>query len=222
VGDDAPVITVIAGVNGAGKSSIAGAAIRAAGGAYFNPDEAAQRFRANDPDLTPTGANSMAWNEGVRLLRTAIATRRHYTFETTLGGGTIIELLEAAAGAGFEVRVWYAGLRTPELHIARVAARVRAGGHDIPESDIRRRYTNSRVNLLRLLPKLEELKVYDNSEERDPKAALAPAPVLLLHYVHGDIVAPSRALLRKTPEWAKALVAAALKIRRASSGKPRR
>jgi predicted ABC-type ATPase len=68
------------------------------------------------------------------------------------------------------VRVWYVGLSSPELHIARVRARVAKGGHDIPEPRIRERYDASRLNLIRLLPRLSELWVYDNSVEADPDA----------------------------------------------------
>ena len=119
-------------------------------------------------------------------------------------------LLERALDEGFAVSIWYAGLNSPELHIARVAARVARGGHDIAEEDIRRRYDTSRANLVRLLPRLMELKVYDNSEEADPVAGTAPRPRLLLHFVRGKIVV--QADLASTPEWAKPIVAAAMKI----------
>ena len=56
-------ISVLAGVNGAGKSSVAGEWIRAAGSEYFNPDEATQRLLAAWPSLTPAEANSRAWEE---------------------------------------------------------------------------------------------------------------------------------------------------------------
>ena len=144
----------MAGVNGAGKSSIAGAAFNALGGEYFNPDTAARRIRKAQPSLTQKEANSAAWHQGKRLLERAIAGRLHFAFETTLGGNTITGLLERALDQGIEVRVWYAGLSSPELHLARVRRRHLRGGHDIEEADIRRRYDTSRVNLIRLLPKL--------------------------------------------------------------------
>jgi predicted ABC-type ATPase len=54
---------VLAGVNGAGKSSIGGAAIRAAGGNYYNPDEAARELIAANPGLSQTDANAAAWGQ---------------------------------------------------------------------------------------------------------------------------------------------------------------
>jgi predicted ABC-type ATPase len=115
-----------------------------------------------------------------------------------------------AAALGIEVRVWYVGLSTPELHIARVRARVARGGHDIPEADIRRRWDTSRLNVIRLLPTLTELRTYDNSGNADPQAGAAPVPVLVLHLRRGRIVAPRD--LSATPAWAKPLVAAAMQI----------
>ena len=209
--DTAPCIWVLAGTNGAGKSSIAGALLRESGGEYFNPDEAARRIRDLYPALAPRAANAQAWALGVRQLDDAIRLRRDYFFETTLGGTTIARRLERAHDAGFELRVWYAGLRTPELHIARVASRVRAGGHDIPEADVRRRFESSRRNLVRLLPRLAELRVYDNSRDADPKRGKLPNPKLVLHWQEGAIVAPAD--LRGTPDWAKPIVARAIKLR---------
>ena len=164
----APRLYVLAGVNGAGKSSIGGATIRASGADYFNPDEAARKLIAANPGLDQTKANAAAWHQGRRLLERAIRERKDFAFETTLGGSTMPRLLTEAASEGFEVRIWYVGLASPDLHIERVRNRVRAGGHDIPESSIRRRWRHSRLNLVQLLPYLSELRVYDNSADADP------------------------------------------------------
>lgn len=205
-----PRIYVLAGVNGAGKSSIAGAAFNELGGEYFNPDTVARKVQKADPTLTLKEANSAAWHQGKRLLERAITERLDFAFETTLGGNTITGLLEMALDQGIEVRVWYAGLRSPELHIARVRQRHLRGGHDIEEADIRRRYETSRVNLIRLLPKLTELRVYDNSVEADPQEGTPPQVQLVLHMVGGKIVNTEN--LDQTPQWAKPIVAAALHL----------
>jgi predicted ABC-type ATPase len=203
-------IYVLAGTNGAGKSSIGGEALREAGVEFFNPDEAARRIQAARPDLSQAEVNSAAWHHGRRLLEKAIVDRLDFAFETTLGGETMTRLLEGAADAGLEVRIWYAALARAELHIDRVRRRVAKGGHDIPETDIRRRYDQSRLNLIRLLPKLAELRVYDNSREGDPDAGVPPAPELVLHWRAGRIVAPER--MDATPDWAKPILAAAMKL----------
>jgi predicted ABC-type ATPase len=203
-------IYVIAGVNGAGKSSIGGAAFRGFGGDYYNPDEAARRLIAAKPGLDPTAANSAAWQEGMRLLRKAIAERLDFSFETTLGGNTVARVLADAAAQGIALYMWYAGLESADLHIQRVRARVRRGGHDIPEEAIRSRYERSRLNLVALLPRLTALRVYDNSAEADPEAGAVPQPVLVLHLENGKILNPGD--LARAPDWAKPIVAAALKL----------
>ncbi len=86
-----PCITVLAGTNGGGKSSIAGAMLRSAGGDYFNPDEAARRIRERDPSLSIPQANGLGWREGKRLLERAIDERKSFAFETTLGGETMTD-----------------------------------------------------------------------------------------------------------------------------------
>jgi predicted ABC-type ATPase len=203
-------IYVLAGVNGAGKSSIIGATIRDKGGEYYNPDEAARALRTANPGLGQTEANAAAWEQGRTLLQRAINKGLDFTFETTLGGNTMPALLAQAARRGIEVRVIYVGLDTAEAHIGRVRQRVRTGGHDIPEADIRRRYRHSLINLVTLLPVLTELRVYDNSATADPATQQAPKPVLVLHLQRGSIVGPPD--LTATPAWARPIVAAALEL----------
>src|ERR1700723_3069816 len=200
-----PEIYVLAGTNGAGKSSVIGAMILKQGATYFNPDEATKRILAANPGVTLDDANSAAWNEGTRLLQRAIDERLDFAFETTLGGGTIPDTLRAAMAAGFEVRVWYVGLNSAELHIARLRARVSRGEHDIPTERILERDDRSRYNLIRILPKLTELRVYDNSEEGDPSSGGLPKPQLILHMLRKRIV--EIVDLSVAPEWKKPILA---------------
>ncbi len=92
-----PRLHVLAGVNGAGKSSIGGASLRSFGGEYYNPDEAARALMAANPALSQIEANGAAWHQGRRLLERALAERLDYAFETTLGANTIPRLLAEAA-----------------------------------------------------------------------------------------------------------------------------
>jgi predicted ABC-type ATPase len=130
-------------------------------------------------------------------------------FETTLGGRTITALLERAVDVGLEVRVWFVGLNDPALHILRVQRRVARGGHDIPDGKILERYDQSRLNLIDLMPKLTELRVFDNSREADPHAGGTPEPMLILHLAQGRI--RSTCVLSQAPDWAKPILACALR-----------
>ena len=75
---------------------------------------------------------------------------------------------------------------------------------------MRRRYDAGRRTLIRLLPRITELKLFDNSAEADPAEGAAPIPKEILHLLGGRIVA--MADRRETPEWAKPIVAAALRL----------
>jgi predicted ABC-type ATPase len=205
-----PCIYVLAGTNGAGKSSLAGAAFLEAGVEFFNPDTAVLRIQSVNPGITQEQANSAAWRQGKRLLQRAIAERLNFAVETTLGGETMTALLEMALFEHLEVRIWYVGLEYPELHIQRVRARVARGGHDIPENKIRARYDSSRLNLIRLMPRLTELRVYDNSREADPHRGKTPEPVLFLYLSRGRVVTSCELL--RTPDWAKPIMATAMRL----------
>ena len=205
-------ITALAGVNGAGKSSVTGRFLRAKGGAYVNPDEAAAAYRKQNPHLTQDEANSRAWLDGKILLETAIREGLEHTFETTLGGETIAGLLEGAAAAGHQVRVVFVGLESADKHIARVRARVAHGGHDIGEDTIRKRYRSSRLHLVQLLPLLGELVVFDNSQDADPVSGQNPSLKRLL-WMKGGVILHIERNLGAAEEWAKPILAAAMALR---------
>jgi predicted ABC-type ATPase len=207
---DKPLLYVLAGVNGAGKSSIGESEFRSQGSPVFNPDTVAQPIRALHPDIPLSMANAHAWQIGKSLLEQAISGGRDYRFETTLGGRTIAQLLEQAARAGHRLHVWFCGLASADLHLRRVRSRVAHGGHDIPEEKIRERWKGSRENLIRLLPLIDHLRVYDNSADADPAEGHRPKPVLVLEMQGGKITAPSD--LSKTPDWAQPIVAAAIHL----------
>ena len=205
-----PVLYVLAGVNGAGKSSIGGQLLHAQGVPWFNPDTFARELRA-ELHCPQEDANSQAWQEGMRRLDNALRTGASFAFETTLAGRTVPARIHDAA-ATHDVLVWFAGLDQPERHIARVALRVAAGGHDISEATIRARYPAALANLIALMPVITHLQVYDNSRDV-ARGKPIPDPVLVLEVGKGTVTFPrSKAALARTPEWAKPLVEAALEM----------
>lgn len=205
-----PVLFVLAGVNGAGKSSIGGHVLEEHGLTWFNPD----RFARELVDATGCDqetANANAWAEGMRRLDDALAGSHSHAFEATLGGHTVAGRI-AAATHTHDVLMWFYGLSSADLHVARVRARVAAGGHDIPETRIRERYPQAMLNLIALMPDLAYLQVYDNSAEAAPGTPVAD-PVLVLEMERGRLIWPrldDLDALHRTPEWAKPIVEAAL------------
>jgi len=96
-------------------------------------------------------ANAQAWHEGMRRLDEAVVKGLNYAFETTLGGTTVTTKILQATKT-HDVLIWFCRLSSPELHTARVNARVAAGGHPIPEEKIRERYPLAQLNLIKLMP----------------------------------------------------------------------
>jgi predicted ABC-type ATPase len=205
-----PVLYVLAGVNGAGKSSIGGHLLERAGLTWFNPDTFAREL-SGKTGCDQTEANAVAWQEGMRRLNEAIANGTNFAFETTLGGRTVPARIKAASRT-HDVLMWFCGLSSPELHLARVRARVAAGGHDIPEAKIRERYPAALENLIVLVSCLAHLQVYDNSTEATMGEAV-PDPVLVAEMKAGKLVWPDDLeSLSHTPDWAKPLLEAALSM----------
>ena len=206
--DNSPIILVAAGTNGAGKSSILQPLIEAKGGAYFNPDHYSK-------DLVKAGyardeADAQAWQTGYDQLVYSIDNHQNFAFETTLGGSSItLELLRALA-LGRRVAIFYVGLENVELHIARVAQRVKRGGHSIPEAKIRERFDGSRANLLRFMGTKADLRIWDNSTQTPDGA---PRPVEIFRADKGKIIIPKDLDITTTAKWAQPLVAKALELK---------
>jgi predicted ABC-type ATPase len=205
------VLYVLAGVNGAGKSSIGGHLLKRNGRTWFNPDTFAREYKAATGCDQET-ANGVAWQEGMHRLDEAIAKGEGYAFETTLGGRSVTAKILQATKT-HDVMIWFCGLSSPELHIARVEARVAAGGHPIPEEKIRERYIQSPMNLIKLMPHAAYIAVYDNTEEAAADGTV-PDPVLVLEMENGKVISPAAddlEALQRAPDWTKPILEAALR-----------
>ncbi len=204
---DRPLILVLAGVNGAGKSSVIGSMLNDEKLTFFNPDQFAKQLLAVNASLTIEDANAIAWDYGKEKLEAAIKAGENWAFETTLGGNTITRLLIQAAET-HDVCVVYCGLDSVDLHIERVSLRVKNGGHDIPEDKIRGRWASSRMNLNKLMPYLTELAVFDNSSSAVLGQEI-PDPKLLLLIRGNDLIKPdfeNTEVLGQIPDWAKPIL----------------
>jgi predicted ABC-type ATPase len=144
----APQLTVIAGVNGSGKTTLYNRLRPVLPGlaeaVYINPDEIAR-------ELSPHDIEQAAMQAGKRAIRAQSACLREgksFVIETTLSGHREVSLIARAHQAGFRTCVVYMFLKDVVQSAARVAARVRAGGHHIPWADLSRRWQRSLDNLV--------------------------------------------------------------------------
>jgi predicted ABC-type ATPase len=157
-----PRVVVLAGINGAGKTTAARRLLADVlhVPTFVNADAIARGLNGLNPEAEAFRAGRIM----LERLNDLARRREDFAFETTLSARTYAPWLAALRPAGYEVLVYYYWLDSPELAIARVAQRVRNGGHFVPDADIRRRYSRSVQNFLELYrPIADEWEVYDNS-----------------------------------------------------------
>ncbi len=128
---------------------------------------------------------------------------------TTLGATSVPFELMRALAMGCRLDLFFVGLANPELHVQRVADRVRRGGHHIPETKIRERYENSRKNLLRFIGTAANLRVWDNSiQTHDGR----PSPFEVFAIKDRRLRLGNRMTIDQVPAWSKPLLARAIKM----------
>src|SRR5215203_116339 len=160
--DKKPKIIMIAGCNGAGKSTLAPHLLRDALGLkdYVNADTIAQGLSAFAPENAAIEAGKIM----LRRLRELANGRKSFAFETTLASRFYVKWIEDLKRRGFEFHLLFLWLESPELAVLRVRERVLAGGHNVPEETIRRRYERGLRNFFRLYqPLADNWSVYNSS-----------------------------------------------------------
>lgn len=159
--DDAPSLIALAGPNGAGKSTAGPPLLRDALGLteFVNADVIAQGLSAFDPE----GAAFEAGRVMLQRIRDLGRRRVSFAFETTLAGRSYVRWISKLREQGYVFEIFFFWLPSPEDAISRVADRVRAGGHHVPEEVIRRRYNAGLRNFFSLYRKMAVTwQIYDN------------------------------------------------------------
>jgi predicted ABC-type ATPase len=176
-----PLCTVFAGPNGAGKST----ALEQVGqaGEFVNADEYARQLAPQNPE----NASLRAGRRVLGRLSQLIDQGLDFTFETTLSSRQSVAVMMMARQRGYRVELVFIGLRSPELHVARVAQRVAQGGHDIPTRVILRRYLRSFANVPTALQCADSAAFFDNTEPLlVPLARVAAGAVTFTALVRGN------------------------------------
>lgn len=158
-------IVIIAGPNGAGKTTFA---------REFLPNEAncptfinADLIAAGLSPFNPESASVRAGRLMLEEIDEMVRHRKSFAFETTLSGRTYLHKIQQWQAAGYHVKLLFLSLPSADVAVARVAARVAQGGHNIPENIIRRRFDAGLHNFDNLYKQqVNAWMHYDNSESK--------------------------------------------------------
>lgn len=157
-----PNVVVLAGPNGAGKSTSAAHLLQGALGVdeFVNADTIAKGISGFAPDRAAIAAGRVMLDR----LKQLAGQRRSFAFETTLASRSFARWLRELKAEGYRTHVVFLWLPSADMAVARVAGRVRTGGHNVPEDVIRRRYTAGLRNFFGLYqPLANSWQMIDNS-----------------------------------------------------------
>ena len=191
-----PVLIVIAGPNGSGKTSTTRLVIKhewADQCVYINPDEIAQtKFGDwNDVNAVRQAVEYCEeWRE--QLLR----EHRDFIFETVLSSDGKVGFLKRAKEEGYFIRMFFICTESPTINAARIANRVMEGGHDVPIQKIISRYEKAIVNAVKVMRFADRAYFYDNSIDNQNAQ-------LLFRTAEGNFV---KRYTDSIPEWANKIL----------------
>lgn len=156
--------TVIGGVNGVGKSSLSGllSAESTELGIIIDTDKLGLKYG---------GDRIKGGKEAVGLINKCLEKGITFTQETTLSGVRTLKTIRRAKELGYYIKLYYIGVDSCEESLSRIANRVRKGGHDIPDEDVKRRFEKRFEDLCRVLPYCNEVKLFDNENGFEEVAA---------------------------------------------------
>jgi len=155
------MLCLFGGCNGSGKTTLARELLPLLGlRRFLNADEIAHGLSPLDPSIAAFRAGRLLIEETRLLLK----ARGSFGLESTLSGKTYVALLQEAKRLGYRVALHYVLVDSASQAVERVALRVKLGGHDVPEDDVRRRFDRSRRHFLSsYLPLADEWALWDNA-----------------------------------------------------------
>lgn len=191
-----PVLIVIAGPNGSGKTSVTSKILHhewLQDSEYINPNNVARDVFGdwNNQEAVLKAANYCnEWREK------CLSERKSHIFETVMSAVDKVDYILRAKEAGFFIRLFFVSTESPTINAKRVANRVLNGGHDVPIPKIISRYDKSIANCIALAPSVDRLYVYDNSIE-DTEARF------LFRLSDGEL---AKRYVKELPNWASTIL----------------
>ena len=187
-----PVLIVIAGPNGSGKTTITSKILKhewMEDAVYVNPDQVAQE-RFGDWNSKEAVMQAVEYCEKQR--ENCLLDRKSLIFETVLSSEDKVDFIRRAREAGFFIRIFFVATSHPSINAARIAQRVMEGGHDVPITKVISRYYKSILNCKRCATLADRTYIYDNSvDDADARLLFRMTSGQLFKQYTDDI-----------PEWA--------------------
>lgn len=194
--ENLPVICVVAGPNGSGKTSTTEKLLAnewAADSLYINPDNIAQEQFG---DWNSQDAVIKAAKEATRLRYQCLKEKASFVFETVFSSQEKLDFLRQAKNEGFFIRFFYVCTENPEINVLRIAQRYLDGGHEVPISKVFSRYYKSLALAAQAIQFVDRAYVYDNSRNNE-------LPQLLYRTYEGSLY---KQYVDKIPIWARSLL----------------
>jgi predicted ABC-type ATPase len=192
-----PVLIVIAGPNGSGKTTITTQILQhewMEDAVYINPDQIA-KDRFGDWNSPNAIMQSVKYCEAMR--EDCLRERKSLIFETVLSADDKLDYIRRAHEAGFFIRFFFVATSHPSINASRIARRVMKGGHDVPITKVISRYYKSLLNCRRVSQIADRTYIYDNSIDNQEAT-------LLFRMVDGKVFKRYIAVM---PEWADTILA---------------
>ncbi len=159
-----PQLWVLAGGNGAGKTTFYRQFLEPRGVLFANADEVARQIDSKSPEQQSYQAAQMVGELRRQLLR----ERKSFCFETVFSHPSKVDFVADARAAGYEIILVIVHLESATLNQARVAQRVSEGGHSVPVDKLISRIPRTLENLRKALPLCDQVHVLDNSSATSP------------------------------------------------------
>lgn len=182
---------LLAGGNGAGKSTFYREFLAPRGLPFVNADLIARKLAPDRPEDHAYQAAKLAERMRYDLLRRGLS----FCFETVFSHPSKIDFLAEAKALGYETVLVFIHLENDELNQARVAQRVAEGGHSVPAEKLVRRIPRTLTHIRQALPLADMARIYDNSSAERPYQTIATLS-------QGDLIQYADPL----PDWAMVLL----------------
>ncbi len=162
--DDNKQLWILAGGNGAGKSTFYNTQLKLLNLPFINADILARELYPNAPEANSYSAAKIAEKMRLALLQEG----RNFCFETVFSHPSKIDFIATAKALGYKIVLVFIHLETTDLNQARVAQRVSEGGHNVPSDKIIKRIPRLLKNIKTALPLCDDIYFLDNSRLDNP------------------------------------------------------